>query len=142
MLLIKQLFFVISSWAATGLIPCNQNDIRPLMLPWVILFVGTLTLHQPTSHAAARHLRRECIRLGIHVAAVAILLRYAKPYAWACSTFAALHVAHPLLAIPTFASAFYPGPGSYTDASLLASLLWPETIDCLVVNLIHSVTSI
>ena len=78
----------------------------------------------------------------MHAASVAILMRCANQYAWTCSTFAALYVAHPVLALPAFISAFYPGPGFYTDASLVVSLVWPETIDCLIVKFIHSVTSI
>lgn len=112
------------------------------MLPWLVLIVGAMALHQPTSHVAARRLRRECVRIAIHAASVATLIRWAKPYAWACSAFASLHVADPILALPAFATAFYPGPGSYSDASLLTALVWAEVIDCVVVKFIHITASI
>ena len=141
MLLVKQLIFVIGCWASKTLIPSDIDDIRPLMLPWVVLFAGTLVLHRPISHSTARFLRRECLRLAVHTAAVATLYRYAQPHAWACSTFAALHVAHPFLLTPAFASAFYPGPRNCTDTTLLIALIWPEIIDRVIVNLLHLVTS-
>lgn len=101
------------------------------MGPWAAQCVVFLCLHFPlhTIFRHHRHLRRDMLRLSLHITGVALLVKLYPPLAWACSTHSLLHISNPYT-LPVTLATLTVCP--HADITIAYALVWPALVDTAV----------